>query len=157
MSFETTSIWRIFFRYHLQALRHLYVLAAEPRLLVPRDIESKELVSCHVEVELCDTIWYKGRTLVMTAPVMLPELKYLKRVTIQDSRYHQVKVTIKLKSEHWTWIELIVLKLFGFIPDYIQFGLWILESVKTTFVRFRNRPHQAESRMLVIQRWPTRV
>ena len=78
------------FRYHLQALRHLYVLAAEPRLLVPRDIESKDLVSCHVEVELCDTIWYKGRTLVMTAPVMLPELKYLKRVTIQDSRYHQV-------------------------------------------------------------------
>ena len=78
-------------RYHLQALRHLYVLAAEPRLLVPRDIESKELVSCHVEVELCDTPWYKGRTLVLKAPVMLPELKYLKRVTIHDSRYHQVK------------------------------------------------------------------
>ena len=78
-------------RYHLQALRHLYVLAAEPRLLVPRDIESKDLVSCHVEVELSDTPWYKGRTLVMTAPVMLPELKYLKRITIHDARYHQVK------------------------------------------------------------------
>ena len=76
--------------YHLQALRHLYDLAAEPRLVVPRDIESKELVSCHVEVELADTLWYKGRTLTLKAPVMLPELKYLKRVTIQDPRYHQV-------------------------------------------------------------------
>ena len=77
-------------RYHLQALRHLYVLAAEPRLLVPRDIESKQLVSCHVDVELRDTPWYKGRTLTLTGPVMLAELKFLKRVTIQDSRYHQV-------------------------------------------------------------------
>lgn len=27
-------------RYHLQALRHLYVLAAEPRLLVPVDVDT---------------------------------------------------------------------------------------------------------------------
>ena len=75
------------------------MLAAEPRLLVPRDIESKELVSCHVEVELCDTPWYKGRTLVLKAPVMLPELKYLKRVTIQDSRYHQVRRRLFVHSK----------------------------------------------------------
>ena len=27
-------------RYHLQAFRHLYVLAAEPRLVIPRDIDT---------------------------------------------------------------------------------------------------------------------
>ena len=34
----------IFFRYHLQALRHLYVLAAEPRLIIPKDVKSGTMV-----------------------------------------------------------------------------------------------------------------
>lgn len=35
-------------RYHLQAFRHLYVLAIEPRLIIPRDIDSGKLCSCRV-------------------------------------------------------------------------------------------------------------
>lgn len=30
-------------RYHLQAFRHLYVLAVEPRIFLPRDIDSGKL------------------------------------------------------------------------------------------------------------------
>lgn len=39
-------------RYHLQALRHLYVLAAEPRLLIPRDIETGRPVYVNIMVRL---------------------------------------------------------------------------------------------------------
>lgn len=38
------------FRYHLQALRHLYVLAAEPRLLLPRDVDSGH--PCYVPIKI---------------------------------------------------------------------------------------------------------
>ena len=39
-----------FFRYHLQAFRHLYVLAAEPRVLVPREVDTKK--ACYVPLEV---------------------------------------------------------------------------------------------------------
>ncbi|KAF2987790.1 hypothetical protein EK904_015203 [Melospiza melodia maxima] len=50
-------------RYHLQALRHLYVLAAEPRLLTPVD----------------GTQWYGEATEELMAPTLLPELHLLKQ------------------------------------------------------------------------------
>lgn len=37
-------------RYHLQALRHLYVLAVEPRVILPRDIDSGQY--CYATVQL---------------------------------------------------------------------------------------------------------
>ena len=37
-------------RFHLQAFRHLYVLAAEPRLLLPRDVDTNEF--CYVPIEI---------------------------------------------------------------------------------------------------------
>lgn len=37
-------------RYHLQALRHLYVLAAEPRLLVPVDVDAN--TPCYALLEV---------------------------------------------------------------------------------------------------------
>lgn len=36
--------------YHLQALRHLYVLAAEPRLLVPVDVDTN--TPCYALIEV---------------------------------------------------------------------------------------------------------
>jgi anaphase-promoting complex subunit 1 len=35
-------------RYHLQAFRHLYVLAIEPRLFLPRDIDTGKLCLCEI-------------------------------------------------------------------------------------------------------------
>ena len=86
-------------RYHLQALRHLYVLAAEPRLLIPRDIHSGRLVFCHIEVELKDTPWYKKCSYVQKAPSFLPEMKYLKKVSVKDPRYHDMVFSIDSNSK----------------------------------------------------------
>lgn len=39
-------------RYHLQALRHFYVLAIETRLLQARDIDSGEFVNIELDIEV---------------------------------------------------------------------------------------------------------
>ena len=38
------------FRYHLQAFRHMYVLAAEPRTMLPRDVDTGH--ACYVPIEV---------------------------------------------------------------------------------------------------------
>ena len=55
-------------RYHLQALRHLYVLAAEPRLLIPKDVKTGKAVFAHVNLEFSETMWYPGFQLKIKAP-----------------------------------------------------------------------------------------
>ncbi len=40
----------LYCRYHLQALRHLYVLAAEPRLILPKDVDSGK--PCYAPIEI---------------------------------------------------------------------------------------------------------
>ena len=79
-------------RYHLQALRHLYVLASEPRILIPREVKSGQLVKAALEVTFKGTKWYKDTTLAMTAPILLPEKHLIKSVKICDKRYHEVSL-----------------------------------------------------------------
>lgn len=44
---------RIFcFRFHLQAFRHLYVLACEPRLFITRDVDTKKICYAPIKVRL---------------------------------------------------------------------------------------------------------
>lgn len=54
---------------HLQAFRHLWVLAAEPRCLVPRDADTRRPISVPVTLTLKD-----GTTQTATAPCLLPDL-----------------------------------------------------------------------------------
>ncbi|KOB65497.1 Shattered, partial [Operophtera brumata] len=71
--------------YHLQAFRHLYVLAVEPRLLLPRDLNTGKLCYAHIQV-----IDLKGVTIELKAPCMIPELSTLQEVKINDPRYWPV-------------------------------------------------------------------
>ncbi|KAI1240326.1 Anaphase-promoting complex subunit 1 [Lamprotornis superbus] len=66
-------------RYHLQALRHLYVLAAEPRLLTPVDVDSNTPCYALIEVTYKGTQWYGEATEELMAPTLLPELHLLKQ------------------------------------------------------------------------------
>ncbi|KAK7071553.1 Anaphase-promoting complex subunit 1, partial [Halocaridina rubra] len=72
-------------RYHLQALRHLYVLAAEPRLLMPVDVDTKRLCQVHVSVRFKDTEHYNNKSYDALAPLMLPELSKLSEVVIEGN------------------------------------------------------------------------
>ncbi|XP_013191577.1 anaphase-promoting complex subunit 1 [Amyelois transitella] len=69
-------------RYHLQAFRHLYVLAVEARLILPRDLSTGKLCYAHIQV-----IDLSGAVKEMKAPCIIPELETLKEVKINDPRY----------------------------------------------------------------------
>ncbi|CAG9788243.1 unnamed protein product [Diatraea saccharalis] len=69
-------------RYHLQAFRHLYVLAVEPRLILPRDLTTGNLCYAHIQV-----IDLQGIVKDMKAPCIIPELDTLREVKINDVRY----------------------------------------------------------------------
>ncbi|MPC33172.1 Anaphase-promoting complex subunit 1 [Portunus trituberculatus] len=82
-------------RYHLQALRHLYVLAAEPRLLMPIDVDTGRLCQVSVTVRFNNTKQYKNQSYEALAPLMLPELSKLSEIIIEgdasDHRYWPVR------------------------------------------------------------------
>ncbi|CAH0388207.1 unnamed protein product [Bemisia tabaci] len=94
-------------RYHLQAFRHLYSLAVEPRLLLPRDIDSSNLCYVHLTVIFLDTKYYQNQFVKMKAPCILPELKLIKEVRVDDSRYW--KITFK-RGKNWHHLENILKK-----------------------------------------------
>lgn len=87
------------YSYHLQALRHLYVLAVEPRLFLPRDIDTHQLCLCNISVlELGAT---ELRRLPI-APCILPELSTLQKVIVDDENYWPVCFE---RSRNWHQLE----------------------------------------------------
>ncbi|KAM3605750.1 uncharacterized protein V6R79_003985 [Siganus canaliculatus] len=87
-------------RYHLQALRHLAVLAAEPRLLVPVDVDSLKPCYALLEVTYKETRWYDETTVELMAPTMLPELHLLKQVKVKGPRYWELSVDLSKETQH---------------------------------------------------------
>ncbi|KAL4805434.1 negative regulator of mitosis [Aspergillus unguis] len=67
---------------HLQAFRHLWVLAAEPRCLVPRDLDSRRPVSIPITVRTLD-----GPHNTLNAPCLLPDLSTVARVEVRSPDY----------------------------------------------------------------------
>ncbi|KAI9799150.1 MAG: Anaphase-promoting complex subunit 1 [Piccolia ochrophora] len=68
---------------HLQAFRHFWVLATEPRCLVTRDVDSHRPVSIPIIVTLAD-----GTELKRTAPCLLPDLD-------------EIATVMTISPEHW--------------------------------------------------------
>ncbi|RXN09443.1 anaphase-promoting complex subunit 1-like protein [Labeo rohita] len=87
-------------RYHLQALRHLAVLAAEPRLLVPVDVDSLKPCYALLDVTYKETQWYEETTVELMAPTMLPELHLLKRIKVKGPRYWELNIDISKGTQH---------------------------------------------------------
>uniref|UniRef100_A0A671M203 Uncharacterized protein n=1 Tax=Sinocyclocheilus anshuiensis TaxID=1608454 RepID=A0A671M203_9TELE len=87
-------------RYHLQALRHLAVLAAEPRLLVPVDVDSLKPCYALLDVTYRETQWYEETTVELMAPTMLPELHLLKRIKVKGPRYWELNIDISKGTQH---------------------------------------------------------
>eukprot|EP01133_Synstelium_polycarpum_P002635 gene2635-3039_t len=78
--------------YHLQALRHLYHLASEPRCLVARDVDTNEPV--HLPVEL-DIIGRNNTIVTVTrvAPCLMPDPSTVKSIRVCSARYWPLEFT----------------------------------------------------------------
>lgn len=62
---------------HLQAFRHLWVLAAEPRCLVPRDLDTRRPISIPITIS-----YHVGDTHTITAPCLLPDPSGITRIEV---------------------------------------------------------------------------
>ena len=69
----------------LQALRHLWVLAAEPRCLIARDVDTKEVVYLPVKIKVKDG-GEVGAT-QMISPTLIPDLDKLLSIRVDTPRY----------------------------------------------------------------------
>eukprot|EP00871_Galdieria_phlegrea_P003648 jgi/Galph1/4284/GphlegSOOS_G2887.1 len=74
-------------QYHLQAFRHLYVLAAEPRFLETRDIRSNLPCFVPLEITLRETEDYQPATLRMMSPCLVPEIASIEKIQVCGPRY----------------------------------------------------------------------
>uniref|UniRef100_A0A4W3IWB9 Anaphase promoting complex subunit 1 n=1 Tax=Callorhinchus milii TaxID=7868 RepID=A0A4W3IWB9_CALMI len=90
-------------RYHLQALRHLYVLATEPRLLVPIDVDTNTPCYALINVAYKASQWCEEMTVNLMAPTLLPELHLLKEVKAILSK--DGFLYVKLRAGHLSYTE----------------------------------------------------
>ncbi|TIA55138.1 hypothetical protein D6C83_04187 [Aureobasidium pullulans] len=82
-------------RVHLQALRHFWVFAAEPRCIVVQDIDTKRPIHVKLRVELRE-----GKQISMTSPCLLPELSTVARISTDDPTYWQVTLDFAANPKH---------------------------------------------------------
>lgn len=92
-------------RYHLQAFRHLYVLAVEPRVLIPENVITRQPCYVPVEIRFKDTKFYKDVSYKTMAPCLIPELNLLKEVRILGPRYWPIRFDAE---KNWKTLELLL-------------------------------------------------
>ncbi|TCD69009.1 Anaphase-promoting complex subunit 1 [Steccherinum ochraceum] len=70
---------------YLQALRHLWVLAAEPRCLIARDVDTKEVVYLPVKIKLREDSGVAVNQMI--SPTLIPDLDRLLSIRVDTPRY----------------------------------------------------------------------
>ncbi len=70
---------------YLQALRHLWVLAIEPRCLITRDVDTKEVVYLPVKIKVKDS--KDVGTTQLIAPTLIPDIDKLLSIRVDTPRY----------------------------------------------------------------------
>ncbi|EOA21984.1 hypothetical protein CARUB_v10002491mg [Capsella rubella] len=87
-------------RCHLQAFRHLYVLATEARWLQTIDVDSGLPVYVPLEVTVKETKLYSETRFCEITPCILPERAILKRICVCGPRYwpQQIELVFGLRT-----------------------------------------------------------
>ena len=80
---------------HLQAFRHLWVMAAEPRCLVTRDVDSHRPASIPISITLRD-----GTTHHATAPTLLPDLSTISTIQVTSPDYWPLTIDFASNPTH---------------------------------------------------------
>ncbi|KZF24681.1 hypothetical protein L228DRAFT_259865 [Xylona heveae TC161] len=80
---------------HLQAFRHFWVFAAEPRCLIIRDVDTHRPISLPVQVLLRD-----GSSRRLTAPCLVPELHDVHSLSTSSPEYWSVTMDFANNPSH---------------------------------------------------------
>ncbi|KAK3580765.1 hypothetical protein CHS0354_023054 [Potamilus streckersoni] len=92
-------------RYHLQAFRHLYVLAAESRIMLPRDVDTGYACYVPLEIRYKDTKDYKNVSYETSAPCILPDLDLIEEIKILGPRYWPIIFHV---DKNWNTLRLLL-------------------------------------------------
>eukprot|EP01134_Creolimax_fragrantissima_P008427 CFRG8427T1 len=98
-------------RYHLQAFRHLYVLALESRTVIPRETCSGLPVSIPLRINLRD-----GTDRTVIAPCVLPELSFIRSISVNSPRYWPIKIVVTPRTSLVRLCALVVKRKTGYLP-----------------------------------------
>jgi anaphase-promoting complex subunit 1 len=66
------------------------VLATEPRLLLPKDIDNNKFCYAKVRLTFQSNTQKEGQRIVLKAPCLLPQLDRLKKIELDDDRYWKI-------------------------------------------------------------------
>ena len=80
---------------HLQAFRHFWTFAAEPRCLIARDVETKKAIITPVLV-----VMKNGSLLEINAPKLLPEIEQISRLVTTSTEYWPLVLDFEHNPEH---------------------------------------------------------
>lgn len=75
---------------HLQPLRYFWALAAKPRCLVTKDIETGNPTQAKVSIRLKN----QDKVIVKTTPFLLPELSEIAEIAACDKNYYNLKLDL---------------------------------------------------------------
>ncbi len=75
----------------MQAFRHLYVLASEPRLILSKDVDTNEFCYVPLEIVLKANEHHDVFKYQQMAPCILPELNRIQELRILGPRYYPIR------------------------------------------------------------------
>jgi anaphase-promoting complex subunit 1 len=81
-------------RYHLQAFRHLYVLAVKPRCVAAVDVDSGAPSYVPLTVTLKPTPLCRATTLRLWAPCLLPDFGTIASIAVDSPRYFPLQLDL---------------------------------------------------------------
>lgn len=81
----------------LQALRHLWALAVEPRCLIARDVDSGEVVYLPVKIKFRED---KETVVTLISPTLIPDMDKLVSIRVDTPRYWPFYVDIERVPRH---------------------------------------------------------
>ena len=84
--------------FHLQALRHLWVLAAEKRCLIPRSVDTFQPCLVPIKLTWKSTSTSPKSTQVLTAPCILPDFDTISSIETASSEYQFVILDFSARS-----------------------------------------------------------
>lgn len=88
---------------HLQAFRHLYVLATEARCVQAVDVDTGRDVYVPLEITIKETNHHVETTYCRVTPCILPERSILKRVKVCGPRYWPQDIELSPTDDPW-WV-----------------------------------------------------
>lgn len=85
-------------RIHLQAYRHLWVMAVEPRCIFARDVDSDESIFLPIKLRVVEGDNVRGTQLI--APTLIPSLSSVESIVVDSARYWPVALHLKTNADH---------------------------------------------------------